>query len=68
MTAVIIQFGTFFQRFLRKIVSKILEENCFKDFEGSLLQRFWRKTASKILEENSFKDFGGQFFKDFGGK
>ena len=53
-----------------KIVSKVLEEICFKDFVGKLFQRFWRKLVSKILEENiskiaekvSFKDFGGKLF------
>ena len=44
---------------LRKLVSMILEENSFKDFGGNLFQRFWRKIVSKILEEICFKDFGG---------
>ena len=49
-----------FQRFWRRFVLKIFEENCFKDFGGNLFQRFWRKIVSKILEEISFKDFGGK--------
>ena len=53
--------GNQFQRFWRKIVSNILEEICFTDFERKLFQRFWRKLVSKILEDNCFKDFGGFF-------
>ena len=56
-----------------EIVSKILEENGFKDFGGKLFQRVWRKIVSeilerfvsKILEENNFKDFGGKVFQRF---
>ena len=56
----------YFQRIgPRKFVSKILEENCFKDFGGKFLNRFWRKFVSNILEENSFKDFGGKLFQRF---
>ena len=58
-------WGNLFQRFWRKIVSKILEENCFKGFGGNLFHKFWRKFFSKILEENFFKDFGGNFFQRF---
>ena len=34
--------GNLFQRFWRKLVSKIFKEICFKDFGGSWFQRFWR--------------------------
>ena len=44
--------GNLFQRFGRKIVSKILEEISFKDFGRKLFQRFWRKHVSKILTFN----------------
>ena len=43
-----------------KIVSKILEEISFKEFEGNYFKRFWTKIVSKFLEENCFKDFGGK--------
>ena len=45
-----------FQRFWRKLVSKISEENSFKGL---------RKFVSKMLEEISFKDFGENFFQNF---
>ena len=32
----------------QKIVSKMLEEICFKDFGEKLFQRFWKKFVSKI--------------------
>ena len=51
--------GNLFQRFWKKIVSKIFEEICFKDFWGKFVQRFWGIFVSNILEVNSFKDFGG---------
>ena len=35
--------GNLFLRFWRTIVSKILEEICFKDFEGKLFQRFFEE-------------------------
>ena len=57
-----------FQRFWRKLVSKILKEVSFKVFIRNLFKRFWRKLVSNILEEICFKYVGGKWFQRFGRK